>query len=334
MTNALGPDCSFWQDDNETPQGINFNQMRQAGASFVILRAGQGNHVDPDFQSNWLAAKAAGLPRGTYWFYDSRYTPSSQAALFTSLIGNDLPELYAWLDLEEAYGGTYQGWQNWRLCLEALRMSLPHVGIYTGWYYWMEHRPTGSEALSFFKSFPLWIANYGVSTPLIPSPWTNWLFWQFTSQGDGLFYGVESKEIDLNYFNGNETYFRNYFDLGALPPSTETGEITMALYEGTAKLTATPNVRIRKPNPDGSLNELGTTIDGILPGQAFKADRKSPDSQGRGDWLHVTDKAGKPEDGWSAGWLLDYHETVITPPASEEYILYVLNGVTKKFVPE
>ena len=54
-------------------------------------------------------------------------------------------------------------------------------------------------------------------------------------------------------------------------------------------------------------------IGGILPGQAFKADRKSQDSLNR-DWLHVIEFGGKPIDGWSAAWLLDYHENTTPPP--------------------
>jgi hypothetical protein len=37
-------------------------------------------------------------------------------------------------------------------------------------------------------------------------PWKSmgktWTFWQWTSNGDGLAYGAESKSIDLNWFNG------------------------------------------------------------------------------------------------------------------------------------
>src|SRR3990172_126632 len=48
--------------------------------------------------------------------------------------------------------------------------------------------------------------NMGTNDPLVPRPWSTtdhggWTFWQFTDHGDGYKYGVESKEIDLNYFN-------------------------------------------------------------------------------------------------------------------------------------
>src|SRR5690349_7631969 len=78
---VIGPDVSFYQDDPETPQGIDFKRMK-ASAGYVIIRAGQNVWVDSDFKGNWLAAKQAGLPRGSYWFYDSRVEPKKQAELW------------------------------------------------------------------------------------------------------------------------------------------------------------------------------------------------------------------------------------------------------------
>ena len=60
MTNLIGPDVSFYQDDPETPQGIDFRKMR-ASAGYVIIRAGQNAWVDSDFKINWREAKLAGL---------------------------------------------------------------------------------------------------------------------------------------------------------------------------------------------------------------------------------------------------------------------------------
>jgi len=44
-----------------------------------------------------------------------------------------------------------------------------------------------------FKAYPLWIAHYGVATPRIPQPWTNWTFWQ-SSDASGQ---------DLDLFSGS-----------------------------------------------------------------------------------------------------------------------------------
>lgn len=213
----IGPDVSFYQDDPGTPQEINFERMDNV-ADFVIIRAGQNLWADSDFKNNWRRAKEAGLPRGSYWFYDSRAEPRQQAELWVNLLDGDLGELPLFLDLEEAYGGSYKGWTHWKTCLERLRalVGSKEIGIYTAYYYWNNNAPLSQpNELEYFHRYPLWIANYGVSQPLVPKPWgTNeWLFWQFTASGDGPAYGVESLEIDLNYFNGDAQAFANRFNV-------------------------------------------------------------------------------------------------------------------------
>jgi len=102
----VGPDVSFYQDDPGTLQEINFERMNNS-ADFVIIRVGQNLWVDPDFKNNWRRAKEAGLPRGSYWFYDSRADPRQQAELWINLLSGDLGELPLFLDLEESYRGAF-----------------------------------------------------------------------------------------------------------------------------------------------------------------------------------------------------------------------------------
>jgi hypothetical protein len=52
MANVIGPDVSFYQDDPQTPQGIDFVKMRRAGAGYIIIRAGQNLWGDRDFKAN------------------------------------------------------------------------------------------------------------------------------------------------------------------------------------------------------------------------------------------------------------------------------------------
>lgn len=219
MANASGPDISFYQDNPTTPQHVDFVKMKQV-ADFVIIRAGQNLWADREFHYNWMEAKNAGLPRGSYWFYDSRADPKQQAEKWISTLGNDLGELPLFLDLEESYNGPYKGWQRWYDCLERLKALVggKEICIYTGYYYWTPNAPdpnTNPANLEYFHQYPLWIANYKVLKPRVPLPWgeDEWLFWQYTEEGDGAAYGVESKEIDLNYFNGDLAAFRARFNL-------------------------------------------------------------------------------------------------------------------------
>lgn len=224
MANVIGPDVSFYQDDNQTPQGIDFFKMRTV-APYVIIRAGQNLWADPDFKANWREAKLAGMPRGSYWFYDSRVDPKKQADLWIQLLDKDLGELPLCADFEDNYKGPFSGWKHWYNFLERLKALLPatkEIVVYTNYYYWVENTTSvgiPNQSLEYFKNFPLWIANYGNPQPLVPKPWgkNDWLFWQFTDNGDGVPYGVESKNIDLNYFNGDINAFRRRFGLSNTP---------------------------------------------------------------------------------------------------------------------
>ena len=41
-----------------------------------------------------------------------------------------------------------------------------------------------------------------MAKPLIPAPWKDYTFWQWTESGAGKLLGVESNAVDVNYFNG------------------------------------------------------------------------------------------------------------------------------------
>lgn len=235
---VIGPDVSFYQDNNETPLGIDFDKM--AGqTSFVIIRAGQNTWMDTDFRINWQNAKEAGLARGSYWFYDSRADPKRQAEMWIRSLGSDLGELPLCADFEENYHGVYAGWDNFYIFLERLKAlaSGKEIVIYTGFYYWFDNvvNQTTSKQLEYFHQYPLWIARYGVDIPLVPKPWSHdeWLFWQYTENGPGELFGVESHRIDLNFFNGDEDAFRKRFKLDGQTEPPKAGIKFSVMYGDT-----------------------------------------------------------------------------------------------------
>lgn len=218
------PDFSFWQDDPTTPQGIDFTQTRNQTRG-VILRAGQGSWQDNEFDISWANAKAAGLIRGSYWFYDSRTHPKRQAEKYAEVLGSDIGEMELWCDYEDRYGGKYGGWRNWYDFMENLKLLIPsaNLGVYTGYYYWNEF----AYGQKYFGQYPLWIAWYNPAPPLIPHIWKDWTYWQFTDDAPGREYGVESREIDLNYFNGSEADFTARYGLGETPAVQSTLTVNM-----------------------------------------------------------------------------------------------------------
>lgn len=225
----LGTDVSFYQsmvEAGKPPRYIDFQKMKDAGAEFTIIRAGQNKWKDRDIAHNWQSAKGI-LPRGSYWFYDSRATPKSQAELWISALGGDLGELPLWCDFEDNYGGAWHGWKHWYDFIIHLQTLAPgkQIGIYTGYYYWNENTlQAGIPAVSlrWFSQFPLWVANYGVSSPLVPRPWESWTLWQYTDKGDGFAFGVHSRNIDMNHFNGTKQEMYDRFGIGTVERKTIT----------------------------------------------------------------------------------------------------------------
>jgi GH25 family lysozyme M1 (1,4-beta-N-acetylmuramidase)/uncharacterized protein YraI len=325
MRKIIGPDVSFYQDSPTTPQGIDFVRMNQA-ADFVIIRAGQNLWPDSDFKDNWQRSKAAGLPRGSYWFYDSRADPKQQAELWVSLLGSDRGELPLFADLEEAYNGPFTGWPHWKTFLERVKSLVGNqeVGIYTAYYYWQNNAPNPSTQpaeLEYFHRYPLWIANYATALPLVPKPWTvdEWLFWQYTASGDGIYYGAESLEIDLNYFNGDAQAFADRFHVplpqDPVPPPDPAGN----RYRVTAG-----SLYVRS-GPGTTYPAVGYLVQNdIVEALASNAD---------GSWLRVR-RLTDGLTGWASSTYLEKVSSTPPPPppsGAEQYrvtanYLYVRQG--------
>ena len=287
-TGIHGYDISFYQDNNATPAGVNFATMKQSGADFVIIRGGQNLWIDPDFTTNWANAKTAGLPRASYWYYDPRINPIAQAKLFKSLFANDPPEGRLWIDLEfpASWGGNMA-------FIEELKSSGHRVGIYTGYYWWLEHTTAADRA--YYAQYPLWLAWYTSNPNIvqIPAPWTQCLIWQDGTPAIGLSVGVESIEIDHNKFNGGTAEFAAEFGTQVtLPPPT--GGTTM---NGTAKTLAS-KVKLWSA-------KLGTATGGYLD-----ANTQFEFTEQSGTWLKLIN------GNWTNCGSSFQYITVLTQPSA------------------
>lgn len=223
-----GVDISTWQDSPLIAGHVDFIKMREWGIDFVIIRAGQGNWKDPDFDTSWKNAKGI-LPRASYFYYDNRYPPQDQARKYWETIKYDL-EGVCWLDLEDRQAGVYAGWRNWYDFIAELKRIYPavRIGIYTNFFYWMDYITYATNAQrDYFGQFPLWLANYGdtgsdplnpnYADVLVPLPWLDYVILQTGTPAIGEAVGVESKDVDYNQFNGGLTSFFSFFGL-ELPP--------------------------------------------------------------------------------------------------------------------
>jgi GH25 family lysozyme M1 (1,4-beta-N-acetylmuramidase) len=305
--NIIGPDVSFYQDDNSTPQEIDFNKMKSK-SSFVIIRAGQNYWIDPDFNHNWYMAKRAGLPRGSYWFYDSRVPAEAQAEIFASLFRLDRPELELWIDLEETYNGTYSSYTQWERFLERLKILVPgaKIGVYTGYGYFVGKLPI--SRFEYWKQYPLWLASYNsISLVRVPMPWKDddVKYWQWGTPTWGADFGVESKEIDMNLYNGFRESFNQRYNLSTVPP-VPIGDVNMDNITLTADLKTSLVCNVREA-ADTSSPLVGTiTGPATIKGIGEKATNDGF------EWIQII----SPKVGFVA-LTSQFQNIVYTPPTTE-----------------
>lgn len=233
-----GCDISKWQDDNTTPQGVDFVKMKDAGIKFVYIRATCGLALDEDFVANWMGAKKAGLLRGAYMAFRSGAGSMEQASLFVGRMQADPGELPPAYDLEHigiAGLAASETMARSKIIVEYVDKRLSRKMV-------MYVNPDiivnyfGNKLLPWFLAHDLWIAHYTqASAPNIGSQYKTWRFWQQTDRGDGVASGVESKQIDLDVFNGSYSELVRYCGLDNAQPVL-TLEERVTLLESEMKI--------------------------------------------------------------------------------------------------
>lgn len=208
---VFGFDVSFYQAfynrDNGKWTYIDFQKMKDYGASFVIIKCGQDDYLDPTFAHHWKEAKRIGIPRGSYWFLDQDNQAQEQARIYWNAVKDDPGEGPLVVDYEYGSGGMWQVLYDFIAELQRLS-GYPdnRIWIYTGYFYWIEHRPQSLAQRAFFSKYPLWLAYYTDSPEKAqcPSDWEEPVLWQEGTPAIGLAAGAQSREIDRNRFNGND----------------------------------------------------------------------------------------------------------------------------------
>jgi lysozyme len=188
--NAQGIDVSHFQGT------VSWQQVQQAGILFAIAKATDGlTWTDPDFTANWSGMKEAGLLRGAYHFFEPADDAAQQAEFFLSVVQLESGDLPPVLDVEKAASTSealWQGVQTWLEQVEAATGVQPILYMSPGFA--DEYAAPASLA-----AYPLWIADYGVSQPTLPTGWTTWLIWQYSESGTMT--GVTGT-VDLDEVNG------------------------------------------------------------------------------------------------------------------------------------
>lgn len=216
-----GIDVSYYQGT------VGWASVKSSGHAFAFVRVSDGlNYPDTKFAANWPAVKQAGLVRGVYQYFRPTQDVQAQVDLLVSKLNaagglqpGDLPPV---LDLETdgglAASTVVARAKSWLAKVEAAIGQKPIV--YTAAF-------MSNVIGTSFGGYPLWVANYGASCPLMPSGWTTWQFWQTSDSGKVS--GV-SGNVDTNVFNGDLAALKALTLKGASPepddePSLDPGTL-------------------------------------------------------------------------------------------------------------
>ena len=159
---------------------INWTSVKAAGITFAFAKATESTGLlDDTFATNWAGMKAAGVVRGAYHFFDPSSSATAQASFVLSTVGTleagDLPIV---LDFEQLDGvSEASAVADAVTFLEAVTKATGKTAIL---YMSSEFLSGSYPALA---PYPLWVANYGVSCPGMPSEWSTWSFWQHSDSG-------------------------------------------------------------------------------------------------------------------------------------------------------
>lgn len=175
-SNLKGIDVSHWNGN------IDYKQVKASGIDIVYIKATQGEtSLDPLFKQNVTNARAAGLLIGFYHFFTPSNEDSAkkQATHFVDTTKPYSCDCKMALDMETDNGLSSSTLTNLSKVFldEVKRLSGLDVVVYTYTSFIKEHLQKD------LASYPLWVAQYGVSTPSTNGVWDSWIGFQYSEKG-------------------------------------------------------------------------------------------------------------------------------------------------------
>ena len=272
------------------------------GLAFVIIKGCDGSLRSRYFEQHRANAKASKIPWGIYdWLYrDMNVSIEAQTNAWVAQAKEDRPPMGIFIDAEWTY---FRGVQSNPTSSD---LRLAHDKVKTKYSEKATTYTSKGYADSFLKGFDwsreeLWIANYGVDSPNLPSGASTHSIWQFSSTLDGHKLDPEGNaELDGNYFNGTKEEFIKKYGVSTIPsppPQPPTGDY---MKEGTVVATS---LKIRS-GPGTTYPEKYPPLFGLKTG-----DKVYGDLDPVSNWFHFNEihrVTGQTEifDGWSSavGW--------------------------------
>ncbi|MFF5533565.1 lysozyme [Streptomyces cinerochromogenes] len=201
-----GVDVSSHQGD------VDWQTLWDSGTKWAYTKATEGTYyTNPYFTQQYDGSYGIGMVRGAYHFATPDTTGgAAQADWFVDHGGgwsDDGRTLPGALDIEwnpygdDCYGKSQSGMVSWiRAFLDRYKERTGRDAvIYTATSWWTEC--TGDYA-GFAADNPLWIARYASTAGVLPSGWTAYTMWQYTSNGPTV--------GDHDRFNGSQDGLREF----------------------------------------------------------------------------------------------------------------------------
>ena len=180
---------------------LDFNAIKNAGNTFVILRAGYGKVIsqnDKRFEEYYAAARQAGLKVGAYWYSYALNASDAkkEAEVCLEAIKGKQFEYPVWLDMEDAdaYKKNHGMPSNATLCdiCKIFCEALENAGYYTGVY--ASESWFNNQLKNLSRSYDRWVANWGSNNGNLQSDKSSsYRLHQFTSN-----YSLSGKRFDRN----------------------------------------------------------------------------------------------------------------------------------------
>lgn len=175
---------------------IDFNSVKNDDVEAVIIKATEGvDWKDDTLERNYQGVKANGVEHiGFYHFMSERTDPSEQARDFWDAIKDKQYDIMPCLDIE-TNNYDRSSFEITNRCLEFIQtfkeLSGQNVMLYSGAYF-------SRDNLDFrIKNQPLWVAHYGVNTPM-STGFVNVVGHQYSESGR--VEGIRGN-VDMNNFN-------------------------------------------------------------------------------------------------------------------------------------
>jgi lysozyme len=193
-----------------------YDSAKNSGLSFVYLKLGQGDTLDPRFLLKRGEAEMKGFTNGAYFFYDSGYSWEDQVKLCMKYLKIQKHNLPVALDFEQNPGNVSpetlgMDIHQWLIAIEEDSGRRPIIYTMSGFW----NSAVTDTAATVLGKYELWVANYTYrSEPSIPKGWKDWVIWQYAEGGGAGAYNIKGYgTVDSNKFRGTHDDLVKHFNL-------------------------------------------------------------------------------------------------------------------------